>query len=146
MGELLLSHHDRTHTKFPIGPVGAKTAFIEPGSPWENRYVESFNGKPRDELLTMEVFNTLAEARILIEQWRQHDNTVRPQSSPRYQPPAPEVVPTSTPPSPAGPPSSSSGQAAAMLHEKSAWTPSWGLVTYRITISIKIVGTSRSGH
>jgi transposase InsO family protein len=53
-----------------IGGVGAKTAFIEPGSPWENGYVESFNGKLRDELLNAEVFNTLAEARVLIEQWR----------------------------------------------------------------------------
>src|SRR3954447_18619309 len=55
-----------------IGGVGAKTAFIEPGSPWENGYVESFNGKLRDELLNAEVFNTLAEARVLIEQWRVH--------------------------------------------------------------------------
>ena len=57
-----------------ITGVGAKTAFIEPGSPWENGYVESFNGKLRDELLNMEVFNTLAEARVLIEQWRTHYN------------------------------------------------------------------------
>lgn len=55
-----------------IGGVGAKTAFIEPGSPWENGYVESFNGKLRDELLNAEVFNTLVEARVLIEQWRVH--------------------------------------------------------------------------
>ena len=72
--------------------VGAKTAFIEPGSPWENGYVESFNGKLRDELLNAEVFNTLAEARVLIEQWRVHYNTVRPHSSLNYRPPAPEVV------------------------------------------------------
>jgi transposase InsO family protein len=75
-----------------IGGVGAKTAFIEPGSPWENGYVESFNGKRRDELLNAEVFNTLAEARVLIEQWRVHYNTVRPHSSLNYRPPAPEVV------------------------------------------------------
>jgi transposase InsO family protein len=75
-----------------IGGVGAKTAFIEPGSPWENGYVESFNGKLRDELLNAEVFNSLAEARVLIEQWRVHYNTVRPHSSLNYRPPAPDVV------------------------------------------------------
>ena len=75
-----------------ISGVGAKTAFIEPGSPWENGYVESFNGKLRDELLNAEVFNTLLEARVLIEQWRVHFNTVRPHSSLGYRPPAPEVI------------------------------------------------------
>ena len=60
--------------------------------PWENGYVESFNGKLRDELLNMEVFNSLAEAKVLIEQWRRHYNTVRPHSSLGYRPPAPEVV------------------------------------------------------
>ena len=64
--------------------------------------MESFNGKLRDELLNAEVFNTLAEASVLIEQWRQHYNTVRPHSSLRYRPPAPEVLLTSTQPSPAG--------------------------------------------
>ena len=78
--------------------------------------MESFNGKLRDELLNTEVFNTLAEARVLIEQWRRHYNTVRPHSSLRYRPPAPEVVLTSSRRSPASPPPSSSGQAAAMLH------------------------------
>ena len=75
-----------------ISGVGAKTAYIEPGSPWENGYVESFNGKLRDELLNMEVFNTLLEAKVLIEQWRVHYNTVRPHSSLNYRPPAPDVV------------------------------------------------------
>jgi transposase InsO family protein len=75
-----------------IHGVGAKTAFIEPGSPWENGYVESFNGKLRNELLDGEVFNSLAEARVLIEQWRVHYNTARPHSSLGYRPPAPEVV------------------------------------------------------
>jgi transposase InsO family protein len=105
-----------TAVKGWINGVGAKTAFIEPGSPWENGCVGSFNGKPRDELLDTEVFNTPAEAKVLIEQWRRHYNTVRPHSSLRYRPPAPEVLLTSAPPSPAGPPSSSSGQAVAMLH------------------------------
>jgi transposase InsO family protein len=74
-----------------ISGVGARTAFIEPGSPWENGYVESFNGKLRDELLNAEVFHTLAEAKILLEQWRRHYNTQRPHSSLGYRPPAPEV-------------------------------------------------------
>ncbi len=71
--------------------------------PWENGYVESFNGKLRDELLNAEVFNTLAEARVLIEQWRTHYNTARPHSALGYRPPAPEVVtapPSMLPPNP----------------------------------------------
>ena len=75
-----------------IAAVGAKTAYIEPGSPWENGYVESFNGKLRDELLNGEIFYTLAEAKIVIEQWRKHYNTVRPHSSLGYKPPAPQVL------------------------------------------------------
>jgi transposase InsO family protein len=75
-----------------IAAVGAKTAYIEPGSPWENGYVESFNGKLRDELLNGEIFYTLAEATIVIEQWRKHYNTIRPHSSLGYRPPAPEVI------------------------------------------------------
>lgn len=82
-----------------IAAVGAKTAYIQPGSPWENGYVESFNGKLRDELLNCEIFYTLAEAKIVIEQWRRHYNTVRPHSSLGYKPPAPEVL--SWPASPA---------------------------------------------
>jgi transposase InsO family protein len=80
-----------------ITGVGARTAFIEPGSPWENGYVESFNGKLRDELLDAEVFHTLAEARVLIEQWRRHYNTQRPHSALGYRPPAPEVLPPMMP-------------------------------------------------
>jgi putative transposase len=75
-----------------IAAVGAKTAYIEPGSPWENGYCESFNSKLRDELLNGEIFYTLAEARIIIESWRQHYNEVRPHSSLGYKPPAPEVL------------------------------------------------------
>lgn len=74
-----------------IGAVGAKTAFIEPGSPWENGYCESFNVRFRGELLNAEVFYSLREARILIERWRRHHNTVRPHSSLGYRPPAPET-------------------------------------------------------
>ena len=68
------------------------TLFIEPGSPWENGYVESFNGKLRDELLEREIFYTLREAQILIERWRVEYNTIRPHSSLGYRPPAPEAI------------------------------------------------------
>ncbi|WP_425482819.1 IS3 family transposase [Aureimonas leprariae] len=74
-----------------IAAVGAKTATIAPGSPWENGFVESFNARLRDELLDGEVFYSLAEARIIIESWRRHYNVVRPHSSLGYKPPAPEV-------------------------------------------------------
>ena len=106
-----------TAVKGWIDGVGAKTAYIEPGSPWENGYVESFNGKLRDELLNAEVFNTLAEARVLIEQWRRHYNTVRPHSSLGYRPPAPEVVMSGLPLPPGDPgPTGSHQPSAAMLH------------------------------
>jgi len=72
--------------------IGVKTLFIAPGSPWENGYVESFNGKLRDELLNGELFYTLREAKVLIERWRQHYNTVRPHSALGYRPPAPEAI------------------------------------------------------
>jgi len=72
--------------------VGVKTLFIEPGSPWENGYIESFNGKLRDELLNREVFDTLAEAKILIEMWRKDYNEIRPHSALGYRPPAPEAT------------------------------------------------------
>ncbi len=72
--------------------IAAKTAYIEPGSPWENGYCESINGKLRDELLNGEIFYTLKEAKIMIEAWRRHYNTVRPHSSLRYRPPAPEAI------------------------------------------------------
>jgi transposase InsO family protein len=66
--------------------------FIEPGSPWENGYVESFNGKLRDELLNREIFYTLREAQVLIERWRLHYNQLRPHSALNYQPPAPQAI------------------------------------------------------
>jgi transposase InsO family protein len=72
--------------------VSVGTLFIERGSPWENGYIESFNGKLRDELLNGEIFYTLKEAKILIERWRQEYNQVRPHSSLGYRPPAPEAV------------------------------------------------------
>jgi len=75
-----------------IAAVGAKTAFSEPGSPWENGYCESFNSKLRDELLNSEIFYSLAEAKVIIEAWRRYYNTKRPHSSLGYKPPAPEAI------------------------------------------------------
>ena len=71
---------------------GTKTGYITPGRPWENGYCESFNAKLRDELLNGELFYTLREAQVLIEQWRVHYNTIRPHSSLGYRPPAPETL------------------------------------------------------
>ena len=72
--------------------LGVKTLFIEPGSPWENGYIESFNGKMRDELLNREMFFTIDEAKALINQWRREYNQVRPHSALRYRPPVPEAI------------------------------------------------------
>ena len=72
--------------------IGVKTLYIAPGSPWENGYIESFNGKLRDELLNREIFETLFEAKVLVERWRVEYNTVRPHSSLNYRPPAPEAI------------------------------------------------------
>ena len=72
--------------------LGIQTLFIEPGSPWENGYNESFNGKLRDELLNGEIFTTLLEAKVLIENWRKEYNQFRPHSSLNYQPPAHETI------------------------------------------------------
>jgi len=72
--------------------VEVQTLFIEPGSPWENGYVESFNGRLRDEFLNREIFYTLEEAKILIERWRKEYNGFRPHSSLGYRPPAPETM------------------------------------------------------
>ncbi len=74
-----------------IAAVGAKAAYIAPGSPWENGFVESFNARLRDELLDGEIFYSLAEARIVVESWRRHYNAKRPHASLGYKPPAPEV-------------------------------------------------------
>ena len=94
----------RTHVRSDNGPefiakavqdwitaVGAKTAYITPGSPWENGFIESFNARLRDELLDGEIFYSLKEARVVIESWRRHYNTERPHGSLGYKPPAPEV-------------------------------------------------------
>lgn len=72
--------------------LGVRTLFIEPGSPWENGYIESFNGKLRDELLNGEIFTTLLEAKVLIESWRREYNEIRPHSALGYRPPAPSAM------------------------------------------------------
>ena len=104
LAELMLERGVPAHIRSDNGPefvaksvrdwitaVGCQTAYIEPGSPWENGYVESFNSKLRDELLNGEIFYSLKEAQIIIEGWRQHYNSVRPHSALRWTPPAPEV-------------------------------------------------------
>ena len=103
--DLFIKHGSPEHIRSDNGPeftaktvrewlvrAGLKTLFIEPGSPWENGYNESFNGKLRDELLNREIFYTLKEAKVMIERWRQHYNTVRPHSSLQYRPPAPVAI------------------------------------------------------
>jgi transposase InsO family protein len=74
-----------------LNHLDVKTLFIEPGSPWENGYIESFNGKLRDELLNREIFTTLIEAKVLVADWRKEYNQFRPHSSLHYKPPAPET-------------------------------------------------------
>ena len=74
-----------------LADTGAKTLYIEPGSPWENGYCESFNSKLRDEFLNGEIFYSMKEIRVLAERWRVHYNTIRPHSSLGYRPPAPEA-------------------------------------------------------
>ena len=105
LADAMLEHGVPAHLRSDNGPemvaknlrrwlagVGAKTLYIEPGSPWENGYCESFNGKLRDELLDGEIFYTLREAQVVIEQWRRHYNTVRPHSALNYRPPAPKAI------------------------------------------------------
>jgi len=102
LGECMLEHGVPDHVRSDNGAemtalrvrnwlatVGTQPLFIEPGSPWENGYCESFNGKLRDECLNGEIFYSLKEARVVIEGWRKHYNTVRPHSSLGYRPPAP---------------------------------------------------------
>ena len=105
LAQLMLKHGVPKHIRSDNGPefvakavrdwlsrLDVGTLFIEPGSPWENGYVESFNGKLRDELLNGEIFTTLQEAKVLTEVWRREYNQVRPHSSLSYKPPAPETV------------------------------------------------------
>ena len=75
-----------------LDAVGVRTLYITPGSPWENGYIESFNGKLRDEVLSVEIFDTLLEAKVLIDRWRNEYNHIRPHSSLGYRPPAPEAM------------------------------------------------------
>jgi transposase InsO family protein len=112
LAELFVTRGPPAHIRSDNGPefiatavqewlarVGVKTLYITPGSPWENGYCESFNGSLRDELLDGEIFYSLTEAKVLIEAWRRHYNTIRPHSSLGYQPPAPETASPLWPPS-----------------------------------------------
>jgi putative transposase len=105
LADLFVTHGVPAHIRSDNGPeftaelvrlwleaLRVQTLFIEPGSPWENGYVESFNGKLRDELLDREIFYTLTEAKILIERWRREYNMVRPHSALGYRPPAPAAT------------------------------------------------------
>src|SRR5499426_2321596 len=117
-----------------IAAVGAKTAYIERGSPWENGYIESFNARLRDELLNGEIFYTLREAQIVIESWRRHYNTIRPHASIGYKPPAPEVFMPAFAAWPAAlrrpaPPATLAQRPTLNLH--STWTTQRGLINYR---------------
>ena len=107
---LMVAHGVPAHLRADNGPeftaqavrawlarVGAQTLVIEPGSPWGNGYVESFNGKLRDELLDREIFHTFWEAQVLIERWRRTYNQIRPHSSRGYRPPAPETIRPASP-------------------------------------------------
>ena len=98
-----------------LAAVGSRTLFIEPGSPWENGFNESFNGKLRDELLNGEIFYTLKEAQVLIERWRQYYNHVRPHSALGYRPPAPQAILPRTR-SPSGVESITMNQLTGRLH------------------------------
>ena len=105
LAQLMLKHGVPEHIRSDNGPefvakavrqwlsrLGVKTLFIEPGSPWENGYIESFNGKLRDELLDGEIFTTVKEAKVLTAWWKRQYNHVRPHSSLGYRPPAPVVI------------------------------------------------------
>ena len=105
LAALFMTHGVPAHIRLDNGPeftavlvrrwlaaLAVQTLSIEPGSPWENGYVESFNGKLRDELLDREIFYTLTEAKVLIERWRRQYNTVRPHSALGCRPPAPEAT------------------------------------------------------
>jgi putative transposase len=104
LADLFVIHGTPDHIRSDNGPefvaeivrgwlkrLGVETLFIEPGSPWENGYIESFNGKFRYELLDGEILDTVLEARVVTETWRRHYNSVRPHSSLGYKPPAPEA-------------------------------------------------------
>jgi transposase InsO family protein len=127
-----------------IAAVGADAAFIEPGSPWENRYCESCNSKLHDELLNGEIFHSLAEARVVIEGWRQHYNTVRPHSSLGYKPPAPSAK--TSPPERAQPATQVTVEMAdePTMHQVSPRTTSWGQTRtlhagYRVRYSTNVM-------
>jgi transposase InsO family protein len=133
LGELFVQRGSPVYIRSDNGPeftakavrewlsrVSVQTLFIEPGSPWENGYIESFNGKLRDELLDGEIFTALFEARVLVKQWRRHYNRVRPHSAPGYRPPAPEPIEISLP---------GREERSFAVTEGLRWYDDWGQVT-----------------
>lgn len=105
LAEAMVEHGVPEHVRSDNGPefvakrvrkwltgLGSRPLYIEPGSPWENGYCESFNSKLRDEFLNGEIFYSLKEAQVLTERWRMHYNTRRPHSSLGYRPPAPVTI------------------------------------------------------
>jgi transposase InsO family protein len=105
LADLFLLHGPPEHIRSDNGPefaakairdwldrLGVRTLFIEPGSPWENGYIESFNARMRDELLDREIFYSLEDVRVMVENWRVHYNTVRPHSALGYRPPSPKAI------------------------------------------------------
>src|SRR5215203_1243464 len=130
-----------------IAAVGAKTAYIERGSPWENGYVESFNARLRDELLDGEIFYTLREARVVIESWRRHYNTVRPHESLGYKPPAPEVFVPAFAAWPAAPsrPASPARHPVAPRPTQTPRTTPWGPINVQCPKIASIYHLGRNG-
>ena len=135
LGKLFVRHGPPAHIRSDNGPefvalavrtwldrLNVRTLFITPGSPWENGYNESFNGKHRDERLNREIFDTLREAQVLIEQWRRFYNTERPHSSLGYRPPAPEAFLPAKPPLGYGLPTSRNHAANVARLELWNWT------------------------
>jgi putative transposase len=122
-----------------IAAVGAKTAYIERGSPWENGYIESFNARLRDELLNGEIFYTLREAQIVIESWRRHYNTIRPHASIGYKPPTPEVFVPAFAAWPAAlrRPAPPAGRACRTRQRPSCCFPCNSLAAFREALSLK---------
>jgi putative transposase len=121
-----------------ITAVGARTAYIAPGSPWENGFIESFNARLRGELLDGEIFYSLREAEVVVESWRRPYNTVRPHASLGYRAPAPEViVPAFASSQPASPPIPAMAS-RPLVHQQSPRTTQWGPATF----TAKLRGTT----
>ncbi len=122
-----------------IAAVGARTALIEPGSPWENGFCESLNSKLRDELLNGKIFCSLAEAKVVVESWRRHHTTRRPHSSLECRPPAPEVVQWPAAPPGAASPATPVVVAKPAMHQDRNRTTRSGQTTSPVHIMLHTV-------